>query len=119
MKAFALKDGDIYESGGQIAFVEGADEIPQTVQTRISTFLGEYFYNQDYGIPYWDAIQNQSNIEVLNMALKRTIEGTVGVKSIVSFQSSLDSAARSYSISAVVSTIYTDPDLLISQTYEF
>lgn len=119
MKTLALQDGDIYESGGQLAFVQDADEIPQTVQTRISTFLGEYFYNKNYGIPYWDALKNQANIEALNMALKRTIEGTNGVTSISKFQSTLDSVQRSYSITAVVVTTYSDPTIVISQTYEF
>ncbi len=109
---------DIYAVGGQIALVQDGDETAQTIDTRISTFRGDFFYDQNYGVPYWQALENADAIEALNMAIKRTIEGTLGVVKIKSFNTELDPQSRTYNIEAIVNTEYnTDQDLTITQTY--
>ena len=116
MKTWALKDGDIYVEAGQIVWVSDGAEVAQTVKTRLSTFLGEYFYDQNFGIPYWQALNNTSNIEALNLALKRTIEGTVGVESIENFQSNITN--RTYNVIAVIKTTYSGT-ITINKSYEY
>jgi hypothetical protein len=109
---------DIYAEAGQIALVKDGDETAQTIDTRISTFRGDFFYDQNYGIPYWQALQNADAIEALNMAIKRTIEGTLGVVKIRSFNTELNPTLRTYSIEAIVNTEYNQSqDLTITQTY--
>lgn len=111
--------GDIYLSAGQIALVQDGNECAQTIGTRLKTFLGEFFYDQNYGVPYWSALQNKGSVDALNLAMKRVIEGTAGVDKIVSFQSAVDRTNRLYSVTAIVSTIYSDDDVTINQNYEF
>ena len=118
MKTFDLANNDIYLNGSQIAMIEDGDEVGQTIRTKVSTFAGEYFYNKDYGVPYWESFSNQTNIEALNITLKRVIDSTDGVDKIVDFQSSVDEAARVYKIKATINTTYNDV-VSVNQNYEY
>lgn len=117
MKTFALKNSDVYLNGGQIAMVQDGDEVAQTIQTRISTFQGEYFLNVNYGVPYIQVLQSQETVEALNIALKRMIDGTVGVVKIMDFQTTLNSTTRQYNMTAVVNTSYNTTSTII-QNFE-
>ena len=118
MQTLALQDGDIYITAGQLALVSDGDETSQAVQTRLSTFSGEYFLNVDYGIPYFQVLQNQESVEALNISLKSMINGTIGVNKIVDFQTSLSSTTRLYTVKSTVNTIYNDDVITINQNYE-
>ena len=115
---FALKDDDVYEEAGQIVMVTDGDEVAQSVKNRMATFLGEFFYNQNFGIPYWQVLQDTQTVEALNMSLKRTIESTVGVTKIVSFNSSVDEIKRHYSVEVIINTQYNN-ETTISRTYGY
>lgn len=104
MKTLGLQNGDLYLNKGEIAIVSDSDEIAQTLDTRLKTITGEFFLDTNYGIPYWDTIQNANNISVLNVAMKNTILGTTGVVSILDFTSNLDTQSRTYTISYTVTT---------------
>lgn len=124
MQTFDLKDGDIYVDKGQIAIVDDKttnDQVAQTIGTRLKTILGEYFYDINFGLPYWDVIANASNIDILNVAMKNSILGTSGVVKINSFQSNLDTIKRIYSVSFYVTTKINDTnnELNISKIFEF
>lgn len=106
MRTFALDEsGDIYIDKMQIAFVKDNDEIAQQVGSRLRTIQGEYWYDKTYGVPYWDVIENSNSITVLDTAIKSVVYGTVGVKDIYRYNSSLDTVQRSYNIKMSVTTI--------------
>ena len=110
---------DIYLVAGQIALVQDIQECAQTISTRLKTFLGEFFYDQNYGVPYWQSLKVNGSVDALNVAIKRVINGSEGVSNIINFQSSVDPLNRAYSVSAKVITIYSQEEIQINQNYEF
>jgi hypothetical protein len=112
----ALQNGDLYLEGGQIATVTKGAEVAQTLKNRLSTFYGEYFLDQTYGVVYIQTLQNKASFDALNLSLRGTIAGTKGVASIDSFQTSLDRINRIYRLDASVTTTYSD-QAQISQNY--
>ena len=118
MQTLDLQDGDIYVTAGQLALVYDGDETAQTIKTRLSTFLGEYFLNVNYGIPYFQVLQSQESVEALNISIKSMINGVVGVDKIKDFQTNLNSTTRVYSVSAIINTTYNDDVITINQNYE-
>lgn len=118
MKTLALQDGDIYVEGGQLVLIDNGDEVAQTIKTKLSTFTGEYFLNVEYGVPYFQVLQSQESIEALNIALKRMIDGTIGVTKIEDFQTRLNSTSRTYSVNAVVNTSFNEDTITVNQNYE-
>lgn len=95
--------GDIVTSGRQ--FITGAEEIAQTVKTRLRLFLGEYFRDITDGTPWWESILGKdgtlSNKEAI---IKNRIIRTDGVIRLVSFETSFDLPTREYSIKAGILT---------------
>jgi len=113
----ALKNGDLYLEVGQLPTIDKGAEVAQTLKNRLSTFYGEYFLDQTYGVIYIQVLNNNASFEALNLSLRSTILGTEGVSSIDSFQTSLDGINRTYNLNATVTTIYSDSQIQITQKY--
>lgn len=91
--------GDLDIEDGDIAFVTGADAIAQHCSIRLKTFLGEYWLNQNIGIDYFGKILIKNpNMAVVQSLFRRTILGTPGVISLLSFSVSLDKTTRALSV---------------------
>lgn len=53
MSSFKLNTcGDLDFTGGRLTLVSGADEIRQRWLVRVRTFKGEWFLDQEIGVPY-------------------------------------------------------------------
>ncbi len=95
--------GDISTSGQQ--FISNADEIAQTIETRLKLFLGEYFRDISDGTPWFQQILGKgSSLEVKEAQIKRRIIQTNGVDSIFQFETDFDLESRRYSVKAGVVT---------------
>ena len=111
-------DNDILLNGDEIAVVTDGDETAQAIQTRLRTFEGESFINQNYGIPYFQALNNANNVEAMNLTIKRVIESTEGVTSVNLQSKLIEDAYPTYSITATVDTEYSEDPITINQNYE-
>lgn len=97
--------GDIMTSGVQFSY--SRDEIAQTVRTRLSLFLGEYFRNIKDGTPWYEQILGKfANLDTVEAVLRVRIAATPGVTRLTSFTTNFDIDARTYSVTAGVLTIY-------------
>lgn len=97
--------GDIVTSGVQ--FTSGQEEIAQTIKTRIRLFYGEYFRDINDGTPWFQTILKKSGtLSSKDAVLRRRIQRTPGVRTILSFSSGYDIDSREYSVSAVVLTVH-------------
>ena len=58
MKNLAIDQttGDLLLSKGQIGQVFGADAAGQVVSTDLKTFLGEFWLDRSFGIPYYELV---------------------------------------------------------------
>ena len=98
-----LEDGDISTSGVQ--FLYGKGDIEQTITTRLMLWRGEYFRNILDGTPWAERILGKGiSLASREMAIKRRILQTAGVKEIIAFEADFDLSTRTYSASCSVLT---------------
>ena len=62
-KSMKLKDGDICAENGHIAFVSQEDAFKQHLQCYVNTYVGECFFNREYGCEFVDSIFRVKNKE--------------------------------------------------------
>ena len=106
-------DGDIVTSGTQ--FLSDAEEIRQTIQTRLGLFLGEYFRDITAGTPWYQKILGKSVLPGSRDAeIRRVISQTAGVESIAAFSSDFDLGTRRYTVACTVTTAFGDVPLEVS-----
>lgn len=107
---------DIKLNGYDATFVNGpdissmvvnkqADVVAQRLTIRLRTFLGEWFLNTEYGVPYFERILRKGvNKTTVDNILREQILEEAGVLEIVSFNSEFNPSARSYSCNFQVKT---------------
>lgn len=64
MKTLGLKDGDLVFHNGDLTIIEGVAEVEQCLEIMLSTNLGEWFLNEDFGFNYHMALEKPVNEEV-------------------------------------------------------
>ena len=120
MSVFSLKKVndvyDIYIDKGSIAIKTDNDKIAQAIQTRLRTFMGEYFLNKDYGIPYFQTIMKKSSSRAyFDAVLKSNISAVDGVKKISYYLGEIG-GLRNYNVTF---TVLDADGLEISDTFTF
>lgn len=74
------------------------DVVGQRLTIRLMTFLGEWFANTAYGVPYWQRILGKKiDKQTVDAIFQEKILEEDGVAEIISFNSSL-SSTREYSL---------------------
>lgn len=107
-----LMDTDVTSTGyGDLLFVNGTcpvtDEnrltVAQRLRIRLLTFLGEWFLDTTYGVPYWTILGRKTSKSVVDRIFQTEILKEQGVLEILEFNSALNSN-RQYSMSFRVRT---------------
>ena len=99
--------GDLQLIGHQINLVSGTDAIAQQIQIRCKFFLGEFFLNQQLGIPYYrEILIKNPNLAVIRDIFRQAIEGVPGIDRVVDLDATIDNATRTLrlSFSAILDT---------------
>lgn len=97
--------GDMTFGQSQANFLTNTPEgVGQAVMTRLLLARGEWFLDDTEGTPYRTEILGVNKRPTYDRAIRRRILGSQGVKSILSYSSSLD--GRALSVSAEIDTIY-------------
>lgn len=79
--------------------------VAQRLTIRLRTFMGEWFVNTLYGVPYYERIlKKQTTKTNVDNIMREQILSEPGVLEIVNFSSNLNSIAREYSCSFTVRT---------------
>lgn len=102
---------------GKNDYLSANRAIGQSIQTRISSFLGDCFWSITSGIDWFGYLGSKDQIG-LNLAISATIANTPGVIKIIQLSVDLDSARR-LTIHYEVDTIYTgilSPSTITSTT---
>ena len=111
MRYRRLDDNDDYIFGqGDQAFYTGVDAVAQAIYTRLKLLYGEWWEDTSDGLPLFQNIlgapgglQSERSIDVL---ITERILGTLNVKAITDFSSSIDANVRSYSFQCTVNTAF-------------
>ena len=73
--------------------------LSQKLEARLKTFLGEWFINQEIGIPYFQRIlKKQVDLNDVNTLLQNYIKDTTGVEEILKFETDYAGTDRTYII---------------------
>lgn len=80
--------------------------VAQDIQTRLSSFLGDCFFDLGAGIDWLNFLGGSKNQLALNLAISAVILNTEGVTSMVQLSSNLDPVTRNFSVSYTVGTVY-------------
>ena len=88
-------DGDVVVENGRYVFIAGGDERAQHMQSRLRTFLAEWFLNTALGVPYFEQILRKNpNPIIVDSVIKREISESPGFVSLLEYESVLDPANR-------------------------
>ena len=87
--------------------------VAQAIQTRLALFVGEWFLDQREGLDKSQILGNNT-AGTRDPEIQQRILGTPGVKSLLSYQSSVDQQ-RNFTVSANVDTIYGE--VIIQQAF--
>lgn len=92
--------GDLDVTNGEISLVIENDAITQHLLIRLRTFLGEWFLDEDAGMPYFEEflIKNPSNL-IMEARIKEAILETPGIETVNSLDFVFDAATRAMTIS--------------------
>jgi hypothetical protein len=83
----------------------GVEAVKQGIRIRIQTFLGEWFLDLDFGIPWFEKILGQKfNEAEIRNAFRALILETPGVLELISLTATYTSATRTVAIDWVVRT---------------
>lgn len=102
-------DWDIVWRNGPLRKEETTQPLTETVSQRLKirllTFMGEWFLDTTYGVPYWQRLLGikQRSKAAIDLILQQQILEESGVKEIVSFNSTFQN--RQYSLSFSVKVV--------------
>ena len=106
MKYRALDDnGDMVMRNGQ-AYIEDIDAVQQACATRLRLLIYEWWEDTNDGVPYWQQIIANRNIDEALRIIRKRIEGTDNVLSVLDMEHTWDNDSRSLYIRAAVQSVY-------------
>lgn len=87
------------------------EDLAQRLKIKLQFFVGEWFLDENYGIPYFQEIfVKGTNRDTIDDRFKLAISSEDGVQRLSSYSSSIDRSTRELSVQATVLT--TEGDLV-------
>lgn len=108
-KGIALDENhDIFIRDSNLMMVSGNEAVGQLVKQRLMAYRGEWFLDQNVGVPWVQQVMVRPfNAVVADAVIKDTILGTLGVREMLSFSMEVRPARRELAvIRANVASIY-------------
>ncbi len=99
--------GDWTFGQGKSNYISNNDAVTQNIQTRLSSFIGDCFFDLGSGINWFFYLGGSKNQLALNLAIAAMILNTSNVIGIRQLSVNLDHQNRSFSISYRVQTTYS------------
>ena len=99
----ANENNDIYlNDKGDFVLVSGSESVAQTIKSTLNTFLGEFFLDTSFGVPYIDLISGKIILNAFDTAIKNVILNVKGANKISSFNTEYKESSKTYEITANV-----------------
>lgn len=99
---------------GKNDYKSGLDALAQSLDTRLSSFLGDCFFDQSSGIDWFNLLGAKSEIAV-NLAVRAVISNTPNVTGILEVLLTLDETSRLLTIKYKVQTTFGS----MANTYQY
>lgn len=102
------KDWDYTFVNGTSNYLSGAEAVAQAIKSRLLLLYGEWWEDQEDGLPLWQKIMGTSgrpeNQQAVDLIIRDRISETEGVLAIIAWTSSFEN--RNYVFRALVETKY-------------
>jgi len=99
-------DGDYsFGQGRENFLIDSPEAVAQAIKTRLLLMRGEWFLDTTAGTPYATEILGVGTASTRDLAVKRVILQTPGVKQITNYSSVV--VDRRFSVTATVDTVYS------------
>jgi len=96
-----------------LVYTSGSEQIKQKLKSRLLMYLGEWFLDTTYGVPYYTQILKKNpDVPNIDNIFKAVISDTTGVVKITEFSSVYDSSNREYRLSFKYIDIYDEENEL-------
>lgn len=106
-----MDDTGVVLRGGDWAFAVDREGIQHRISQVLKTIAGEWFLDEDYGIPYFDQILIKNpNLPAVQDTFRRALLSVRGVSSVERLTLSLDTTDRTLRVNWAV---LTDLGLLV------
>jgi hypothetical protein len=99
--------GDLVHDGHRLQLIADVPAIAQSLRTRLSTFQGEWFLDEDFGVPYFQTVLGkQASLVAVREVFRGIIADTPGVLGIVRLElgRTRGGGARDFTLSFAVTT---------------
>lgn len=105
--ALHANDHDILIKDGDFLLIDNAERVAQQIKVKLLTFLGEWFLDNTWGVPYLEYILvKQPNQELIKQILSEQISSVDDVKSLNALELDYQVKVRTLIINYEVSTEY-------------
>lgn len=105
--ALHANDHDILIKDGDFLLIDNAERVAQQIKVKLLTFLGEWFLDTTWGVPYLEYILvKQPNQELIKQILSEQILSVDDVKSLNALELDYQVKDRTLIINYEVSTEY-------------
>ena len=93
--------------GGDILLIDNAERVAQQIQIKLKSFLGEWFLDTSYGVPYFEYILvKQPNMTHIRSILRQQISDVSDVSKVQELTLSLDRQNRALAVEYVAETTF-------------
>jgi len=99
------ENGDMVMRNGQ-AYIEDVEAVQQACATRLRLLIEEWWEDINDGVPYWQKIIATRNIDEAVRIIKKRIEGTSNVLTVVALEHDWNNETRTLRIRAAVQSVY-------------
>ena len=94
-------------SGGDILLIDNAERVAQQIQIKLKSFLGEWFLDTSYGVPYFEYILVKGpNMTHVRSILRQQISEVDDVSAVTDLTLSQDRQNRTLSVEYTAETTY-------------
>ena len=105
--ALHANDHDILIKDGDFLLIDNAERVAQQIKVKLLAFLGEWFLDTTWGVPYLEYILvKQPNQELIKQILSEQILSVDDVKSLNALELDYQVKVRTLIINYEVSTEY-------------
>lgn len=107
VRALDPVSGEPLYGQGQANFLTDAEAVTQIVSTRLKLFQGEWWTDQNDGLPLWQQILGAGadrTVQAISLLIQQRILGAPFVTGIESVSATYDPNPRAFTFNAVVNT---------------
>lgn len=97
--------GDLVHDGHRLQLVSGIESIAQDLRTRLAFFQGEWFLDEEFGIPYFQSILGRKTaLSAVREIFRVQILNTPGVLALAALELSEGSTQREFTLTFKATT---------------